>query len=67
MKTGRFSYDVNTRVAYGMRATGRGQTGAETFCAVMNSPKPSHRFQCYNKVTSKAVEEVAEAFMKIAL
>ena len=53
-------------MTYGMRLIGRGQTGAEILCAVMNLPKPSHKFQCYNKVISKAVEEVAEESLKIA-
>ena len=48
-----------------MHAIGRGQTGVETFCAVMHLPKPSHRSQYYNKVISKT-DKVADESMKTA-
>lgn len=59
-------YDVNLRLAYGMRCIGRGQKAARTLCAVMNLPPPSAKFERYYGLLLGAVKEVAESSMKSA-
>ncbi|GFU96394.1 uncharacterized protein TNCV_89701 [Trichonephila clavipes] len=43
-------YDINVRLAYGLRCIGKGSSAAKTFCAVMNLPPPPAKFQRYNGI-----------------
>ncbi|GFX38380.1 uncharacterized protein TNCV_2343561 [Trichonephila clavipes] len=43
-------YDINVRLAYGLRCIGKGSIPAKAFCAVMNLPPPPAKFQRYNGI-----------------
>lgn len=42
--------DVNIRLVYSMRSLGKGQSGAKTFCALINMPPPPVK-SAYKKTT----------------
>lgn len=56
-------FDVNLRCVYGLRSIGKGKATGNMLCAIMDLPKPPTKFQKYNQVISKAIEEVAEEVM----
>lgn len=60
-------YEVNTRLAYAMRAIGKGRTPAQTFCGIMNLPPPPARFMPYVDILGSAVEDICFGTMKDAV
>ncbi|GFX83071.1 uncharacterized protein TNCV_4986651 [Trichonephila clavipes] len=60
-------YDVNVRLAYGLRCIGKGSSAANTFCAVMNLPPPPTKFQRYYGILLEMVSKVSDASMKKAV
>jgi RNase P subunit RPR2 len=62
-----FMYDVNIRLAYGLRSIGKGKTAAQTFFGIMNLPKPYDKNQRYTNVLLKHVKEVSEKSMSDAV
>ncbi|GFT20935.1 uncharacterized protein TNCV_3130891 [Trichonephila clavipes] len=60
-------YDINIRLAYGLRCIGKGSSAAETFCAVMNLPPPPAKFQRYNGIVLESLSKVSDASMKKAV
>lgn len=57
--------ELNTRLVYGMRSIGKGESAAMTLCGIMNLPKPP-LFRYYNKCLRDATEDVCKASMKEA-
>ena len=60
------SFEVNMRMVYAMRNNGTDYSGIETFCAVMNLPKPMRRTN-YDKTSNalrNAVKIIAEQTMQ---
>lgn len=60
-------YENNLRFVYAMRAIGKGQASAETFCAIMNLPKPPSRFQTITEILGNATKEAAMDSMRKAV
>ncbi|GFW29572.1 uncharacterized protein TNCV_1549831 [Trichonephila clavipes] len=60
-------YDINVRLAYGLRCIGKGSSAAKTFCAVMNLPSPPAKFQRYNGILLESFSKVSDASMKEAV
>ncbi|GFU81966.1 uncharacterized protein TNCV_516471 [Trichonephila clavipes] len=60
-------YDINVRLAYGLRCIGKGSSAAKTFCAVMNLPPPPAKFQRYNGILLESLSKVSDASMKKAV
>ena len=59
-------YEINLRLAYGMRCIGKGQKAAQTFCAMMNLPPAPTKFLSYYKALFQSLQEVADNSMKNA-
>ncbi|GBM86012.1 hypothetical protein AVEN_30513-1 [Araneus ventricosus] len=57
---------VNTRYVYALRSIGKGAEAGRMFCAVMNLPQPTTRFQEYNKRLLNATKAVCESTMQKA-
>ena len=51
--------DINLRFIYGLRATGKGKTAAQTFCELMGLPNPPKDFSKYQSILLDAVKSVA--------
>lgn len=49
---------MNIRLAYGLRAVGKGQTAAKTICGIMNLPPPPTRFSPYLDLVGNCIEDV---------
>ncbi|GFX61561.1 uncharacterized protein TNCV_2745361 [Trichonephila clavipes] len=60
-------YDINVRLAYGLRCIGKGSSAAKTFCAVMNLPPPPAKFERYNGILLESLSKVSDASMKKAV
>ncbi|GFV30924.1 uncharacterized protein TNCV_4013581 [Trichonephila clavipes] len=60
-------YDINVRLAYGLRCIGKGNSAAKTFCAVMNLPPPPAKFQRYNGILLESLSKFSNASMKRAV
>ncbi|GFX27789.1 uncharacterized protein TNCV_2614491 [Trichonephila clavipes] len=60
-------YDINVRLAYGLRCIGKGSSAAKTFCAVMNLPQPPAKFLRYNGTLLESFSKVSDASMKKAV
>ncbi|GFY21375.1 uncharacterized protein TNCV_3994191 [Trichonephila clavipes] len=60
-------YDINVRLAHGLRCIGKGSSAAKTFCAVMNLPPPPAKFQFYNGILLESLLKVSDASMKKAV
>lgn len=60
-------YDVNIRLAYGLRAVGKGQTATKTICGIMNFPPPSTKSSPYLDLVGSCVEDVCFDSMKNAV
>jgi len=58
-------YEVNIRLTYAMRSIGNSHSGAETFCMLMNIPKPmtAKNYRKVMKHCSSACKTVAEELM----
>lgn len=52
---------------YGLRAIGKGKTGGETLCGILNLPPPPTRSTRYNIIIGSAIENVALHNMKVAV
>ncbi|GFW90204.1 uncharacterized protein TNCV_1790241 [Trichonephila clavipes] len=57
-------YDINVRLAYGLRCIGKGSNAAKIFCVVMNLPPPPAKFQRYNGIFLESLSKVSDASMK---
>ncbi|GFY18937.1 uncharacterized protein TNCV_3876251 [Trichonephila clavipes] len=61
------TYEVNTRLVYGMRCIGKGAEAARMFCGIMNLPPLPTKFSKYNKMMLGASKDVCDATMKDAV
>ncbi|GFS73953.1 uncharacterized protein NPIL_167381 [Nephila pilipes] len=59
--------DINIRLAYGMRCIGKGNSAAKTFCAIMNLPPPSAKFERYNDILLRSLIKVSNESMRNAV
>jgi hypothetical protein len=59
--------NVNVRLAYAMRCTGKGWKAAQTFYAAMDLPSPPPRFECYNRVLLDSLVDVSDMSMRNAV
>lgn len=64
---GKNMYDINTRLAYGLRSIGKGQRAAKVLCGVMNLAPPPSKFDRYVAVLGSAVEDVCFSSMDSAI
>ncbi|GFU90921.1 uncharacterized protein TNCV_4922541 [Trichonephila clavipes] len=60
-------YNINVRLAYGLRCIGKGRSAAKTFYAVMNLPPPPAKFQRYNGILLESLSKVSDASRKKAV
>lgn len=58
--------EINSRLVYGMRCIGKGETSAKTLCGVLNLPSPP-QFRVYNKILGNAAKEVCLESMREAV
>ena len=68
-KTESWAFDVNTRIVYSMRSIGQGHSGIETFCTLMDMPKPLTKNN-YKKIVDHivpVVQDVANDTMRDAV
>ncbi|GFV31134.1 uncharacterized protein TNCV_4314591 [Trichonephila clavipes] len=60
-------YDVNLRLAYGMRAIGKGGAAARIFCGLMNFPPPPAKFERHNSLFLNVLKTISEDSMNAAV
>lgn len=51
--------DINIRCVYGLRAIGKGMVAGRTLFGILDLPNPPQKFERYNQLMLKSVEEVA--------
>lgn len=61
------AFEVNLRLAYGLRSIGKGPSAARMLCGVMNLPSPSVKNSKNVNILKTAVKELAEKSMKLAV
>lgn len=61
------AFEVNLRLAYGLRSIGKGPASARLLRGIMNLPRPAMNSSKYNKMLKGAVKEVAEGTMQVAV
>lgn len=60
-------FECNMRLAYGLRAVGKGSAAAQSLCGILNLPTPPSRFTKYNKIIAQATKDIAELSMRRAV
>ena len=60
-------FEINVRLAYGLRVIGKGCEAAKTLCGIMNLPSPPSRFSPYVEVLVSAAEDICFETMKDAV
>ncbi|GFW14843.1 uncharacterized protein TNCV_1563061 [Trichonephila clavipes] len=60
-------YDVNLRLAYVMRAIGKGGAAARIFCGLMNLPPPPAKFERHNSLFLNVLKTISEDSMNAAV
>jgi hypothetical protein len=56
-------YEINIRLVYDLRKTGKGRDAGKMLCAVLNIPQPPISFGIYNKTMGSAVADVSVSFL----
>lgn len=64
---GKYLFDVNLRLAYGLRSIGKGRQAAKVFCGVMNLPPPPTKFARHTDLLGSVIEDVCFASMDNAI
>lgn len=60
-------YDINIRLAYGLRSIGKGMAAARMLCGVMNLPQPPAKILPYTELLKDKSKQVATESMKAAV
>lgn len=56
-------YDINIRCVFGLRSIGKGNVSGKTLFGLMDSPSPPQRFERYNPILLRVLNEVATQSM----
>lgn len=59
-------FDINVKCVYGLRSIGKGSVSSRTLFGLLDLPNPPQRFERYNTLFLKSLEEVANKSMKKA-